>query len=220
MVVQGISMNKRIIIIETVIIIFCVSSYVFKLWCLLILASILFAIVTISLLLDKSNMKSKWNKELDFLNDDRRNYDIINIGYNVVDNEGLDLTVKHSNIYSDYLLLQRYYSLGKRGCKIKFNMKNSRFYFDNSKTLSLFVLNLLHDVTVLEHGTGYYLYKIKWGCFFNTLLYFLLNICDCVQVKTLRNIEANNLLFVEINRFAVDRGFEIDWYINGKKLEF
>ena len=209
-------MSKRIAIIE--ILFLCISIFALMLQSYFIFVPALFVTVFIfiSILLDKSNLKKSWKKEHDLLRDDRRNYSSINIGYKKVDDEGLDLTVKHSNLYSDFLIMQRYYSLGKSGCIIKVNMKNSHSYL-NVRRLSLFTLDMLHDVTLLEHGAFYYSYKVKWKTVFNSFLYFVCNIRDDIQMCKKEKVDYS--LLTEMNSFAEKRGMSICWYLNGKKIK-
>ena len=214
---QGISMNKRITIIEILLLSISISALILQLYYFFVLTFFVIILNIIAIILDKSKIKHNWRKEPDLLNDDRRNYNIINIGYDRIDGEGLDLTIKHSNLYSDFLILKRYYSLGKSGCTVRVNMKNIPSYF-NKRRLSVFVLDMLHEVTLLEHGAIYYSYKIKWRTVFNTLLYFICNIKDDIQ-KCIRKDRIDYSLLDEINSFAEKRGISIRWYLDGKKLE-
>ena len=112
--------------------------------------------------------------------------------------------------------MQRYYSLGKPGCTIKVNMKNTHSYF-NVRRLSLFTLEMLHDVTLLEHGAFYYSYKVKWKTVFNSFLYFACNVRDVIQMRRKGIIDYS--LLTEMNRFAEKRGMSICWYMNGERIK-
>lgn len=162
-----------------------------------------------------SELPLKWEKQPNLLQDKRRNFDIIYIGDLCQYGAGLDLTVKYSNLYSDYLLLQRYYSLLSKTGRVIFNIKANRNYMKSQK-LSWFVLGMLHPVTLLEHGKVYYNYVYKWEELFTPLYYIIRHIVPNVNNED--SILNKNDLVDEIKKFACDRSIKVEFWCDGKRV--
>lgn len=164
----------------------------------------------------KSKFNINWNKSPDFLRDDTRNYSYLELGYKQLGKDGLDLTQEYTNLYSDYLVLKRFYSLVKRDGTIVINMEPTEYYMFHSRP-SIFSLCMLHPVTLLELGKFYYLYEIVFGEVLNPLIYILKGKGMRI-IKNRETSEHNKNLMQEIEEFCTARNLRVEWYIAGTRI--
>ena len=132
------------------------------------------------------------------------------------DNVGLDLTQKYTNLYSDFLLLKRYYSLVKSGGKIIVNMDATKAYMLKQRP-TVFSLCMLHPVTLMELGKFYYIYEIKLKEILNPLIFFFNETTSYIIKKRKTNI-CNKILMRDMENFCNERNLKIVWYINGSRI--
>ena len=156
MVVRGIKMNKKILLLKIILLISFIFLLPYRVYILSFLIFGIFGLLEADRFFGKIiNAKEKWHRAPELLNDDKRNYDMLILGYKMPQNKevynGLDMTITYSTLYSDFLLMQRYYSLVKKGGTIIFNLPENRLYYKKHR-LSIFTLNMLHPVTILEHS--------------------------------------------------------------------
>lgn len=169
------------------------------------------------LVINKSRIIHNWKKEPKLLNDSTRNYQYLELGYQRTrENSGLDLTQKYTNLYSDFLLLKRYYSLVKRGGVIVVNMDATKSYMLKQQP-TVFSLCMLHPVTLLELGIFYYVYEIKLKGIL-TPLFFLLNEVTSHIIKKKKTNICNKILMSDMENFCKERNLKIVWYINGSRI--
>lgn len=170
------------------------------------------------LIINKSRIICNWKKEPKLLNDSTRNYQCLELGYQRTggDNVGLDLTQKYTNLYSDFLLLKRYYSLVKSGGKIIVNMDATKAYMLKQRP-TVFSLCMLHPVTLMELGKFYYIYEIKLKEILNPLIFFFNETTSYIIKKRKTNI-CNKILMRDMENFCNERNLKIVWYINGSRI--
>lgn len=108
-----------------------------------------------------------------------RNYDVLILGNRKLDIEikknYLDLRNYKRNLYTDILILERYYGFLKDNGKIIFYICKNDCKNLYSKHISIFDYEFLHSVTLLEHdlkikSVKYYCYKV-----FRTIKFVLIN---------------------------------------------
>ncbi|MDD3414648.1 MAG: hypothetical protein PHY47_11685 [Lachnospiraceae bacterium] len=207
-------MKKRVLAILLGCLLLIIISNLCKWYAISIMLIIVLGLTIISALLCKySNVSILWKKAPDLLNDGQRNFGIMYLGWPIEYVDGLDMTVVYSNLYSDFLIFQRYYSLLKKGGTVIFYLKDDLKYFYKRK-LSLFCLNMLHPVTLLEHGKIYYDYEYKWNEMFNTIIYFLM-----IFRKEIRVTKINYNQLREIKTFAQERDLEIVFRFKGETIK-
>lgn len=83
-----------------------------------------------------------------------RNYELIVIGNRVgpsADGE-LNLTGYNRNLYTDYLILQRYYGFLKKNGKVRLEIDPQRGNYFFGKKINVLDYPALHEVTLWEHG--------------------------------------------------------------------
>ena len=207
-------MKKKIVLFGGVLS-FLISVYL-KRYHIAIIIVLLGMLLAALLSLKKCKITNNWNKTPDFLKDDIRNYSYLELGYERVGKDGLDLTQKYTNLYSDYLILKRFYSLVKKDGTIIINMKPTEYYMFHSRP-SVFSLCMLHPVTLLELGKIYYLYEIVFGEILNPLLFVLKE----MGMRTIKNKETNMYnegLMQEIEEFCNARNLRVEWYITGTRI--
>ena len=209
------NMKKRIILFGGVLS-FLISVY-FKRYHITIIIILLGMLLAVLLSLKKSKVTDNWNKMPDFLKDDTRNYSNLELGYERVGKDGLDLTQKYTNLYSDYLILKRFYSLVKKDGTIVINMKPTEYYMFHSRP-SVFSLCMLHPVTLLELGKIYYIYEIVFWEILNPFL-FMLKEMGMQFIKNKETNVYNESLMQEIEEFCNARNLRVEWYMLGKGIK-
>ena len=218
--VRGIKMSKKLIIVNFILVVFNVISLKKEIYVAFILLLLIMIFIDFSYFLEKrTNICKNWKKAPDLLVNDKRNYDILILGdksYEFHYKNGLDLTISFSNLHSDYLILQRYYSLLKLGGKVELYMPNNKKYFKN-KNISIFALNLLHPVTILDHSKLLYNYYYKWEEFMNPLIFIFKNLF-CYNYSKIN--EMDFILLKDIQAFCKERGLQIFFYLDNKILHF
>lgn len=166
----------------------------------------------------------QWRKVPNLLDDVTRNYKKIYLGYKALNNDGLDLTQQYSNLYTDYLLFQRYYSLGDINCRFIINMHANKRYQHSCKP-SLFSLNMLHPITLLEHNALLYRYEVEWGEFLTPMLFYLKHYFYdwvekfCCYVNCSTQSDINYELIRQILDFAESRDLQVKVYVEGSLLD-
>ncbi len=202
-------------------IVFCLflllSSLYFQLYTISTIILILQIVVVFLLLINKSKIVYNWRKEPELLNNSIRNYQYLELGYQRTgDKNGLDLTQKYTNLYSDFLLLKRYYSLLKRGGSIVINMDATKSYMFKQRP-TVFSLCMLHPVTLMEIGKLYYVYEIMFKEILNPLIFLLNEVKSHIIKKGKINI-SNKTLMQEMEAFCKERNLKIVWYINSSRI--
>lgn len=215
------TMKRRVLCLVVTISVMIFITWFFNLYLFNAILLCAIACVILSTFQEKyGKITAQWKKVPDLLNDFTRNYKVIYLGYQSLGSDGLDLTQKYSNLYSDYLMLQRYYSLGCDNCRFIINTRSNKEYQYSCKP-SLFSLNMLHPITILEHNVLLYKYAIEWGEFLTPMLFYLKCFFNCIN----RNIHSdiiycNYELFKEILCFSKERGLRVEVYIEGCLLEY
>ena len=176
----------------------------------------IFLLYLLMKLLQKSRISNNWKKTPDLLRSNSRNYSFLELGYKAVRVDSLDLTQKYTNLYSDFLVLQRFYSLVKQGGTIIFNMWSSEYYMSSHRP-SLFSLCMLHPVTLLELGRIYFFYEYMCGEILNPLLFLIKEIIHRND-RANKNCKCNREMMSEIEAFCGKRNLKIEWHIDGQKI--
>lgn len=88
-------------------------------------------------------------------------------------------------------------------------------YIEREK-ISLFVLNKLHHITLLENGKLYFDYELKWDEFLNPLLFYIYKLYDYKFDKKIDTLPHDNTYMNQIERFAQERNLKVEWFIEGK----
>lgn len=213
--VRGIDMKKYIVISFGLFVILLLLFY--KQYQFMIVALVGGLVLVALLALSKSRIAGRWRKSPDFLKNDTRNYSYIKLGYGPIGeiDDSLDLTQEYSNLYSDFLVLKRFYSLLKKDGTIVINMNPTKYYMFYDKP-SIFSLCMLHPVTLLELGKFYYIYEEVFGEILNPIAYLLKKIGRNRQIQDTHI--CNWRLMQEIEEFCIARHLRIEWYIMGKRI--
>jgi hypothetical protein len=149
-----------------------------------------------------------------------RNYDKIVLGkiYNDrldqtnIDEKKLDLTNYCRNLYTDILILKRWYSLLKVGGSVCFNIdcRSKKYLFDNK--ISVYDDRFLHQVTMLEHKKDIYSKKYKISKCCKAILFLFLSYFDKNNKNS--NLSKNEICCLkqkieEINSFCEIRNIKV-----------
>lgn len=165
------------------------------------------------------SISCRWKKMPNLLTDDRRNYPCIELGIKPVDQSGLDLTQEFSNLFSDFLVLKRMYSLvGKNGI-VHINMGQTKSYMFQ-KSPSIFSLSMLHPVTLMELGWRYYFYEIILRECLNPLLFCLKHFTHNFFPRNNEAGSYNFLLMWQIEEFCRERDVVVEFFIDNVPFRF
>lgn len=218
-------MRKRVSCLLSIMLALIIVAYFFKLYFIVfILTCIMLTIIFSTFLTRYGKATRQWRKVPNLLDDITRNYKKVYLGYKALDTDGLDLTQQYSNLYSDYLLLQRYYSLGDSNCRFIINIHASKRY-QYSCSPSLFSLNMLHPITLLEHNTWLYRYEMEWGEFLTPMVFYLKHYFYdwvekfCCYVNCSAKSNVNYELIRQILGFAKSRNLLVKIYVDGRLLD-
>ena len=123
-----------------------------------------------------------------------RNYKHLYIGeknaYKITD--GIDLRNIERNMYTDFLILKRYYGfLDKETGEICWKLNSHKSYLNN-KNISMFDVCFLHEVTLMEHG--YVREKQTQREYMNSILYLAKKLMKTSKVRSCTKEELDNLI--------------------------
>lgn len=147
-----------------------------------------------------------------------RNYDTIILGdYAIVKTileqekkkeKVLDLSNYFRNYYTDMLIIQRYYSLARKGGTVEIYMNvNDKKYFEK-KNISPFDYGYLHPVTLMEQGVKPNSFFHKLNMVFNGIRYMRAEKKDDIFCE--KNVkESFAEKFSEIVRFCEERNLYV-----------
>lgn len=95
----------------------------------------------------------------------KRNYDYMILGNRNIDidvsKNSLDLRNYKRNIYTDILVMERFYSFLKKNAEIKFYIDRNDEKVFHEKRISKFDYEFLHRVTLMEHNISQVSFKYK-----------------------------------------------------------
>lgn len=131
----------------------------------------------------------------------RRNYDFLDVGnirFNANEENILDITGVRRNLYTDILIIERYYSFLKPYGTVVVCINFKDKYYLTSRKVSVFDITALHEVTLWEHGIDargrdYKLYKLVGGALFLVAKYLRFTFAsvgkDSIPLKEMQQLK-------------------------------
>lgn len=145
-----------------------------------------------------------------FLDNLDRNYEILELGIlkELESNINiLKLMNYRRNLYTDVLLIKRYYSLLRIEGIVRIHVEKTREYLCR-KTISVFDYALLHPMTLYEHNIFLYFYVIKLKEIFSGILFFIY----------VRYEKGNNSVDNKVIENALDSFNDIAKFLNERSM--
>ncbi len=143
----------------------------------------------------------------------QRNYDFLILGSKNItfseNHSNLDLRNYGRNQYTDFLIVQRYYSFLKKGGTVRILIDLADKTYQSSSKISYFDYPLLHKVTLLEHGISI---NSKFE-YLKRLWYYPLFFLISIPKKQFQNhvLECSDS-FAPIKEFCSSRGIQLELY--------
>lgn len=216
MVVRGISyMNKKFCFVLFMVVlflgIFLPISQVYNLVSLIVFFLSLLIIMSWNYYMNYCNSIVP-----NFLINLNRNYEYIILGNINNENENNSLILKNykRNLYTDILIMERFYSLLKPGGTCIFYIKNDKNYILCNK-ISPFDFCFLHPVTIYEHSKRIFTYVFQFKEIFSGIPFLLSKFTSSFSSRIDEEdlIQLENML-LEINNFSIKRNFRIILRLN------